>query len=154
MVGHRMETTGSAMIATNMWDWTLFGILIGIMLAADLVVSNRGGTSGLPAAARWSALWIGLGLLFGLWLGLQYGREAGVTYLTAYLLEQTLSIDNLFVFVLVFSLLQIPPACQRRVLLWGILGALVMRGVMIGAGVYLIERFHWAIYLFAVLLLI
>src|SRR5262245_9173799 len=141
------------MIAASMWDWCLFGALVVGMLMLDLTVSNRGGTSSLPAAALWSALWTGIGLLFGLWLALQYGRDAGLTYLAAYLLEETLSVDNLFVFVLIFSLLRIPPACQRRVLLWGIVSALVMRGIMIVAGVYLIQRFHWMIYLFAALLL-
>ena len=71
------------MIAASVWDWALFGFLVAGMLMLDLTVSNRGGTSGLPAAALWSALWTGLGLLFGLWLGLQYGRDLGLTYLAA-----------------------------------------------------------------------
>ena len=141
------------MIATSIWDWALFGTLVGVALTVDLVMSNRGGNAGLRTAALWSGFWIGLGLLFGLWLGVHFGRDVGVTYLAAYLLEKSLSVDNLFVFVLVFSQLQIAPAYQRRVLSWGILTALVMRAFMIGAGVYLIERFHWVVYLFAALLL-
>lgn len=92
--------------------------------------------------------------LFGLWLAAIYGTEAGMTYLVAYTLEKSLSIDNLFVFVLIFGQLQIPPIYQHRVLFWGIIGALVMRAVMILLGVYLLERFDWVLYPFALLLVI
>ena len=141
------------MIAAEPWHWALFGVLVVIMMILDLTAANRRGRTRVRTAALWSAGWIGLGLLFGVLLGAMFGREAGVTYLTAYLLEETLSIDNLFVFLLVFSQLQIPPAHQRRVLLWGILSALVLRALMIGVGVFLIQRFHWIIYPFAALLL-
>jgi tellurite resistance protein TerC len=141
------------MIATELWHWAVFGAVVGAMLMVDIVVSSRLRRSGLRTAALWSMGWTGLGLLFGVWLGFQFGRDVGVTYLAAYLLEESLSIDNLFVFALVFSQLQIPPARQRRVLFWGILTALLFRALMIGVGVYLIQRFQWVIYPFAVLLL-
>jgi tellurite resistance protein TerC len=82
-----------------------------------------------------------------------YGPHAGVTYLTAYLLEKSLSVDNVFVFVLIFSELRTPPAEQRRVLLWGVLGALVMRALIIGAGLFVLNRFNWIVYVFAVLII-
>lgn len=140
------------MIATEFWHWALFGALVGVMLTLDLVLSDRRGR--LRTAVLWSAAWSSLGLLFGVWIGIQFGWDVGVTYVAAYLLEESLSVDNLFVFALVFSQLQIPPARQRRVLLWGIVSALLLRALMIGIGVYLIQRFHWVIYPFAVLLLL
>jgi tellurite resistance protein TerC len=103
-------------------------------------------------AALWSAFWLGLGLGFGAWIAYTRGGAAGVTYLTAYLLEMSLSIDNLFVFILIFSLTGIPAELQPRALFWGIVGAIVMRAVMILLGVELLARFHWAVYPLAALL--
>jgi tellurite resistance protein TerC len=123
------------------------------MLAVDL----RGRAerqSGFRAAAARSILWICIGLGFGLGIYLFAGPEAGLAYWAAYLLEKSLSVDNLFVFVIVFSYFGIPPLYQPRVLLWGILGALVMRAVFIAAGVGLLARFHWVIYPFAGLLVL
>ena len=82
-------------------------------------------------------------------MALRLGGDAGITYLTAYLLEKSLSVDNLFLFVLIFAQTGIPAALQHRALFWGVVGALVMRAILIGLGVYLLERFHWVIYLFA-----
>jgi tellurite resistance protein TerC len=103
-------------------------------------------------AALWSAVWVGLGLGFGGWIAASRGTEAGITWLTAYLLEMSLSVDNLFVFILIFSLTGIPAELQSRALFWGILGAIVMRAAMILLGVELLERFHWAVYPLAALL--
>ena len=100
----------------------------------------------------WSAIWIGLGLAFGGWIALRQGGEAGITYLTAYLLEKSLSVDNLFVFILIFSLTGIPAQLQHRALFWGIVGALIMRAGLIAVGVEILERFHWAVYPLAGLL--
>jgi len=130
-------------------DWVVFGVVVAAALAVDLAVSRK---SNVRGAAIWSAVWIGLGLAFGAWIFLRQGTDAGVTYLTAYLLEKSLSVDNLFVFILIFSLTGIPAALQHRALFWGIVGALVMRGVLIGLGVELLERFHWMIYPLAALL--
>jgi tellurite resistance protein TerC len=139
------------------WGWVLFGILVIGMVAVDLGAfrRTRGEARDTPrAAALWSAVWIGLALLFGVVVLVLYGPQPALTYLTAYLLEKSLSIDNVFVFALVFSQLHIPAREQRRVLYWGVLGALIMRALMIAGGIYLLERFHWVIYLFAGLVIL
>lgn len=133
--------------------WLLFGAVVLAMLVVDL----RGSAErhvGFRAAALRSTVWILIGLGFGLGIFVFAGLEAGLAYWAAYLLEKSLSVDNLFVFVLVFSYFGIPPLYQPRVLLWGILGALVMRAVFIAAGVALLTRFHWVIYPFAGLLVV
>lgn len=134
--------------------WTVFAIAIMTMLIVDLLIAGRGSRApNLRHAASWSAVWIGCGLLFGAWLAVTLGPGTGVTYITAYLIEESLSVDSLAVIALVFTQLQIPAARQRRVLFCGIFGALLMRGGMIAGGIYLIERFHWIMYPFALLLL-
>ena len=130
-------------------EWGVFWALVAVVLVVDLALAR---THTVRGAALWSAAWIGLGLAFGAWVWLRFGQHAGLAYLTAYTLEKSLSVDNLFVFALIFEQTGIPPALQRRALFWGIAGALVMRAVMIGAGVYLLARFHWLIYPFAALL--
>ena len=141
-----------------MWVWALFASLVLAMLALDLGIfrTARRGPKAVTfrSAAVWSAAWIGLGLGFGLIVLVMYGSGPALAYLTAYLLEKSLSVDNVFVFVLIFSELQIPLDQQRRVLYWGIFGALITRGLLIGAGIYLLERFHWVIYPFAVLIIL
>jgi tellurite resistance protein TerC len=133
-----------------MSDWIVFWALIVIALAVDFAVSRN--KSGARRAGLWSAIWIGLGVGFGGFIALRHGGDAGITYLTAYLLEKSLSVDNLFVFILIFSLTGIPAALQPRVLFWGIAGALAMRAGLIAVGVELLERLHWAIYPLAALL--
>ena len=91
----------------------------------------------------WVILWVGLGLAVGLWIAATHGRNSATEYFAAYLLEESLSIDNIFVFVVIFSELHIPAEYQRRVLLFGVAGALVFRALAIGAGLTLIERFQW-----------
>jgi tellurite resistance protein TerC len=139
------------------WAWAIFGVLVLSALALDLELlrGKRGEQRELTlreATVR-SVAWIALSLLFGLVVLVLYGQQAALTYVTAYLLEKTLSIDNIFVFVLIFSELRIPPAEQRSVLLWGVLGALVMRALLIGAGLILLSRFHWVVYPFAALII-
>ena len=142
----------------DVWVWVLFASLVVAMLALDLGIARRGnaraGEVTVRSAARWSAAWIGLGLSFGLVILTLYGRDSALAYLTGYLLEKSLSVDNIFVFVLVFSELQIPLTKQRRVLYWGVIGALLMRGLLIAAGIYLLERFRWVIYPFAILIIL
>jgi tellurite resistance protein TerC len=136
------------------WVWALFGALVFAMLALDLGALRRSsGEQSLRSAALWSTAWISLGLGFGVIVLALYGADASLTYFTAYVLEKSLSVDNIFVFVLIFAELQIPPAEQRRVLYWGVLGALVMRAIFIALGVFLLQRFHWVIYPFAALIL-
>jgi tellurite resistance protein TerC len=132
--------------------WAVFFGLVILLFTIDLLFGSRG--TDLRAAALWSAIWVGAGLTFGLWIWASQGGEVATAYYAAYLLEKSLSVDNIFVFVLIFSELRIPANQQHRVLLLGIVGALVMRAVMIWFGVYLLDRFHWAIYPFAGLLLV
>src|SRR5262245_49007991 len=133
-------------------SWGVFFGLVIALFAIDLTWGSRG--SDLRHALRWSAVWIGAGLLFGAWVWASQGPTAATFYYTAYLLEKSLSIDNIFVFVLIFSELGIPAEKQHRVLLLGIVGALVMRALLIWLGVYLLARFHWVIYPFAALILL
>jgi tellurite resistance protein TerC len=141
------------MISPGPLDWAVFWIGVVTVLIADLVLTRSGGPGlSLRAAATWSGIWIGLGLLFGIWVAMRFGAEAGVLYVTAYTLEKTLSVDNLFIFLLIFSQTGIPAALQHRALFWGIASALIMRAVLIGLGAYLLAKFHWVIYIFAALL--
>jgi tellurite resistance protein TerC len=130
-------------------EWAAFWGVVAIALAVDLRFSKK---SDPKSAAAWSAVWIGLGLGFGGWIALRLGTEAGITYLTAYVLEKSLSVDNLFVFILIFSLTGIPASLQHRALFWGIVGALAMRAALIAVGVEILERFQWAVYPLAALL--
>jgi tellurite resistance protein TerC len=133
--------------------WIVFNIFIFTMLALDLGVFNRKPhTPSFREAGTWSALWITLALLFNLGIYIWMGAERGTEFLTGYLIEYSLSVDNIFVFVLIFSAFAVPPQYQHRVLFWGVLGALVMRGVLIFAGAALIERFHWILYIFGAFL--
>jgi tellurite resistance protein TerC len=131
--------------------WAVFFGLVALLFTIDLLFGSR--SNDVRTAMLWSALWIGSGLAFGLWVLASRGGEDAAAYYAAYLLEKSLSVDNIFVFVLIFSELRIPAHQQHRILLLGIVGALVMRALMIGFGVYLIQRFHWVIYPFAALLL-
>ena len=123
------------------------------VLAIDLGIFNKKAhAASVKEAATWSAVWITLSLGFaGLILHL-YGKQSALEFVTGYLIEYSLSIDNIFVIVLIFSYFRIPEKYQHRVLFWGIIGALLMRGGMIGAGALLIQRFHWIIYVFGVFL--
>jgi tellurite resistance protein TerC len=124
------------------------------VLAIDLGIFNKKAhAASVREAATWSAVWITLSLGFaGLILSL-YGKEPALEFVTGYLIEYSLSIDNIFVIVLIFSYFRIPEKYQHRVLFWGIIGALLMRGAMIGAGALLIQRFHWIIYVFGAFLI-
>jgi len=108
----------------------------------------------MKEAFTWSAVWVGLALLFNVWITQTFGKQAGVEFFTGYLVEKSLSVDNIFVFTLIFASLSIPREYQHRVLFWGVLTALVLRAVMILAGVKLIETFHWTIYVFGALLVV
>jgi tellurite resistance protein TerC len=141
----------------SLWGWALFAILVLAAVAFDLGLLSKSGreqrTLSVRAASIRSAAWIGLALVFGIGITALDGRTAGLTYLTAYLLEESLSVDNIFVFVLIFSELRIPADQQRRVLLWGVLTALVLRGLLIGGGLFALSRFHWVVYPFAALII-
>jgi tellurite resistance protein TerC len=138
----------------SIWAWTGFAIFIVIMLALDLGVFNRKAHAiTYREAATWSAVWVSLALLFAGGVFWRLGSVTGVEFLTGYIIELSLSVDNLFVFLLIFGYFKVPAQYQHRVLFWGVLGALVMRIVMIALGAALIHRFHWIIYVFGAFLI-
>src|SRR5919109_556346 len=138
----------------QLWLWIGFNLFVLAMLAVDLGVFHREAHEvSLKEAAGWSMLWIALALVFNYGVHTLTGSEAAMEFLTGYLIEKALSVDNIFVFVLIFSYFRVPPRYQHRVLFWGIVGALVMRGAMVAAGAYLIVRFHWILYLFGAFLI-
>ncbi|MBL9077881.1 MAG: TerC family protein [Planctomycetes bacterium] len=133
--------------------WTLFLLFIGLMLALDLGVFHR--KAHVPSfreALTWTSVWATLAALFGGWIAWQFGATPCVEFFTGYLIELSLSADNVFVFVVIFGALHIPRDLQHRVLFWGVLTALVLRGVMIVGGAALIERWHWILYVFGAFL--
>ena len=133
--------------------WVAFNLFVLVALALDLGVFHRKAHKiGFKEAAITSALWIALSLAFGYFVWHWHGSTRGLEYFTGYLIEKALSVDNLFVFLVIFRTYQVPEAVQHRVLAWGILGALVMRGVMIAAGAELIARFNWILPVFGVFL--
>jgi tellurite resistance protein TerC len=135
------------------WLWIGFNAFVLAMLAVDLFVFHKEAHEVRAAeAAGWSVLWIALAVLFGAGVYRFKGPEAGLEYFAGYLIEKALSVDNIFVFVLIFGVFRVPARYQHRVLFWGILGALIMRGGMIAAGAYLIQHFHWVIYVFGAFL--
>jgi len=137
-----------------MWAWGAFGLFILVMLALDLGVLNREAHAvTYREAAIWSAVWVTLALVFAGIVFWKTDRQTGLEFLTGYVIELSLSVDNLFVFLLIFSYFKVPAKYQHRVLFWGVLGALVMRMTMIGIGATLVERFHWILYIFGAFLI-
>jgi tellurite resistance protein TerC len=134
--------------------WIGFNVFVLLMLALDLGVFNRKAhIVSVKEALTWSGVWICLALIFNSLIYYWFGEHKAVEFLTGYVIEKSLSVDNIFVFVLIFGYFQIPAIYQHKILFWGILGALVMRVIFIFAGVALIEQFHWTIYLFGVFLI-
>jgi tellurite resistance protein TerC len=133
--------------------WILFNLFVVLMLALDLGVLNRRAHAvGFREALAWSAMWIALALSFAVIVFFWHGKKESLEFVTGYVIELSLSIDNLFVFLVLFRYFRVPSQYQHKVLFWGILGALVMRGVFIVAGVGLIRRFEWITYFFGALL--
>ncbi|MCC6458632.1 MAG: TerC family protein [Caldilineaceae bacterium] len=140
-------------MAANIWFWVIFNVFVLGLLALDLGVFHRKDhVVGMREAAIWTVVWISISLLFNLGIYFYAGPEPALQFLTGYLIEKSLSVDNIFVFVMLFSYFNVPPIFQHRVLFWGILGALIMRGVLIGVGAFLIAQFHWVIYIFGAFL--
>jgi tellurite resistance protein TerC len=131
--------------------WAAFLAGVALVLAVDLKISSREQTT-FREALWWSVFWIFLSVGFGFFVWFRYGGEQGLEYFAGYLLEKSLSVDNLFVFVLLFRGFAIPPRYQHRVLFWGVLGAVLLRGTLILAGVALVQRFHWIIAVFGAIL--
>jgi len=140
---------------TPFFIWAGFGVFVLAMLALDLGVFNRKShQASMTEALTWSGVWILLALLFNAGVWYWRGGAKGLEFLTGYLVELSLSVDNLFVFLLIFAYFRVPAQYQHKVLFWGIIGALVMRAVFIGAGIALIQQFHWVIYVFGAVLVV
>jgi len=138
----------------NLWLWGGFIIAVLFILALDLGVFHRKAHRiGHREALIWTALWVGLALAFNGWIWTRFGSEHGLEFLTGYVIEYSLSIDNIFVFLLVFRYFAVPATAQHRVLFWGILGAMVMRALFILIGSVLIAQFNWIIYIFGAFLI-
>ena len=135
--------------------WIGFNVFVLLMLALDLGVFHRKSeTISVKNALVWTGIWVCLAFLFNIFVYYQFGNEKAFEFFTGYLIEKSLSVDNIFVIILIFSYFHVPPAYQHKVLFWGILGALVMRVCFILAGVELIHKFHWLIYIFGGFLII
>lgn len=138
----------------SIWFWIAFHLGVLIALAVDLFTDRGHDRISLPSAVRRSLVWIGLSLGFNVFVWWWQGADQAVDFFTGYLIEYSLSVDNIFVFGLIFAYFRVPPRYEHRVLIWGILGALVMRATMIGLGVALVSRFHFVLYLFGTFLVI
>lgn len=135
--------------------WVLFGVVVLGLLALDLGVFHRKShTVKMREALVWSAIWILLALIFNVFVHYARGPVPAMEFLTGYLVEKALSVDNLFIFLLIFSYFRVPREYQHKVLFWGILGALIIRAIFIVAGIALIQMFHWVIYVFGVFLIV
>ena len=136
-------------VGLGLWPWIGFNLFVLAMLAIDLGIFHRDAHEvSRREALAWSAVWIGLALVFNAGVYAVAGFDKGLEWTTGYLIEKSLSVDNVFVFLLIFSSFAVPAAYQHRVLFWGIVGALVMRAILILVGAVLLETFHWIIYVF------
>jgi tellurite resistance protein TerC len=138
-----------------LYFWILFNLFALGMLVLDLRVFHRPGRIvGFRAALGWTLVYVGLAGLFAVFIYFWQGHQVALEFVTGYVLELSLSVDNLFIFLLIFNYFAVPEGQQHRVLFWGVIGALLMRGIFIGTGVGLLSRFHWILYLFGALLVI
>jgi tellurite resistance protein TerC len=134
--------------------WLMFTGIVLCFMALDLGLFHRKAHAvGVKEALSWSLVWVALSVIFGSWIYREFGPQSGLEFFTGYLIEYSLSVDNVFVFILIFSYFAVPAKLHHRVLFWGILGALIMRAVFILAGAVLIESFHWMIYVFGAFLI-
>jgi tellurite resistance protein TerC len=138
---------------SNPWWWFAFNALVLSLLALDLGVFHRHARAvSMREALGWCVVWVSLAIAFGLGIWATMGPQSALEFFAGYLVEEALSVDNLFVFILIFGFFRVPAELQHRVLFWGILGALVMRGTMIAVGAALLARYHWVIYIFGAFL--
>ncbi len=142
-------------MSESWYVWMGFVLFIILMLGLDLGVFHKNTREvKIKEALMWTFFWISLALLFNIGIYHFYGSEKAIQFLTGYLIEESLSIDNLFVFILIFQYFKVPARYQHKVLFWGILGAMIMRIVFILSGIWLIEKFHWVIYVFGAFLIL
>lgn len=138
----------------SIWFWLIFNVFVLLMLALDLGVFHKKlHVVSVKEALIWSGVWVSLAMCFNVFIYIQFGETKAIEFFTGYIIEKALSVDNIFVFVLIFSFFSIPAIYQHKVLFWGIIGALIMRVIFIFAGVALLEKFHWTIYLFGAILI-
>jgi len=144
-----METVGSPLL------WTLFAVVVAVMLALDLGVFHRKAhVVSVREAAIWSAVWVAVSLLFNALVGWRLGRDAAGAFLTGYVIEKSLSVDNLFVFYMLFAAFRVPDVHQHKLLFWGIIGALILRTGMVFGGSWLLSRFTFLMYIFGGILIV
>jgi len=142
-------------VTTSIWFWLAFNAGVFVALTIDLAqFKHRGRELSMRAATKRTAIWIVLSLLFNLLVWKLRGPDKALEFFTGYVIEYSLSVDNIFVFVIIFAYFKVPPMAQHRALVWGIVGALVMRGIMILLGVTLVSRFHFILYIFGIFLLV
>ncbi len=135
--------------------WTIFSVFVLGMLALDLgVFSRKPHEVHFREALTWSAVWVTLAMIFNGWIYFRFGQVKALEFLTGYLIEKALSVDNIFVFVVLFASFVVPKIYQHRVLFWGVIGAIILRAAFIGLGAALISRFHWIMYVFGAILII
>ncbi|MDQ3282484.1 MAG: TerC family protein [Acidobacteriota bacterium] len=143
-----METIASPLL------WTVFSVFVLGMLTLDLgVFSRRPHEVRFREALTWSIVWVTLAMLFNGWIYLRFGSQKALEFLTGYVIEKALSVDNIFVFVVLFAAFAVPKMYEHRVLFWGVIGAIVMRAIFIALGAALIARFHWVMYVFGAILI-
>ncbi len=150
-----MELVYALFLGTPVWMWLLFVAIVLTLLILDLGVLNKTDHEiGIAESLKLSSIYISLGVAFAGFVWWQIGAEASKLYLTAFVVEKTLAMDNVFVIALIFAFFAIPRAYQHRVLFWGILGVIVLRGMMIGLGATLVAQYHWVLYIFAAFLVL
>ncbi|MCM2454982.1 TerC family protein [Rhizobium sp. CG4] len=148
-----MDFLFSDFLGTPTWMWAVFISLVLGLLALDLGVLHKNSKEiGIRESLLMSAFYIVIGLSFGGWIWYQSGQQPAMEYITGFVVEKSLAMDNIFIIAMIFSYFAIPRQYQHRVLLWGILGVIVLRGIMIAAGAAIVENFHWVLYLFAAFL--
>jgi tellurite resistance protein TerC len=149
-----MELFDTLMLGTPLWMWCIFLLVVTALIAFDLgILHKKDEEVSVSASLKLSAFYICAGLVFGLWIWHNMGASSAMLYYTGFLVEKSLSLDNVFVISLIFTYFAIPRKYQHRVLFWGILGAIVLRGIMIGLGSSIVSNYHWTLYIFAAFLI-
>ncbi len=150
-----MEFIFDIVMGKPIWMWAVFLIIVGFLLVFDLGVLHRKQHEiTIKESLRMSAFYIGIALLFGGWIWYEMGAQSGEEYLTGFIVEKTLALDNVFVISLIFSYFAIPRIYQHKVLFWGILGVIILRAIMIGLGATLVSQFSWLLHIFALFLIL
>src|SRR6185369_7326540 len=134
--------------------WGAFGVLVAVMLVIDLGLNRKSHEISFRESLTWTVVWVALSLIFNIGIYFELGKTKALEFFTGYVIEKSLSVDNLFVFIMIFSYFNISRLHQPKILKWGIIGALVMRAIFIFAGIELLAAFHWMIYLFGAILII